>query len=224
MEEQYAIIVAAGSSTRMNLDTPKQYIPVAGLPVLMHTINAFYEYNRKLEIIAVIPESDFRLWDDLCRQYRFDIQLKLQKGGKTRFESVRNGLLEIGDKGIVAVHDGVRPLIEPEIIAASFSIAAIHGSAVASVRLKESLREIDKDQTKTVDRSKFRLIQTPQTFQVPIIKKAYEMANHTDFTDDASVVENAGFKISLFEGSYRNIKITTREDLEVVKSLLQYRG
>jgi 2-C-methyl-D-erythritol 4-phosphate cytidylyltransferase len=220
MQVKYAIIVAGGSGTRMNTEVPKQFMPVAGLPVLMHTLNTFHNHDKKISIICILPENDMDLWAELCEKYNFNTPLKIAKGGKTRFDSVRNGLDKIGDTGIVAVHDGVRPLIEPEIIAASYSIAALHGSAIAAVRLKESIREIDKDQTKTVDRSKFRLIQTPQTFKIPIIKKAYELATQTNFTDDASVVENAGYKISLFEGSYRNIKITTMEDLEVVNSLL----
>ncbi|MFC2126287.1 2-C-methyl-D-erythritol 4-phosphate cytidylyltransferase [Bacteroidota bacterium] len=223
MDSQYAIIVAGGSGARMNNDDPKQFIEVAGLPVLMHTIKAFYKYDKDLKIVTVLPENDIGYWEELCQKYKFEIKTEVQKGGKTRFGSVQNGLELIGDTGVVAIHDGVRPVIDSEIIAASFSIASIHGSAIASVRLKESLRVIDKDRTRTVDRSNFRLIQTPQTFQIPIIKEAYAMAEDKDFTDDASVVEDAGYKISLFEGSYRNIKITTPEDLEVVNALIMNR-
>jgi 2-C-methyl-D-erythritol 4-phosphate cytidylyltransferase len=121
----------------------------------------------------------------------------------------------------VAIHDGVRPLVNQEIIAASYQIAALHGSAIAAVRLKESIRVTDKDETRTVDRSKFRIIQTPQTFKVNIIKQAYDLLELDDYTDDASVVEKAGFKISLFEGSYRNIKITTPEDLIIAEAFLK---
>lgn len=220
MTDQYAIIVAGGSGTRMKSGIPKQFLEVAGLPVLMHTIQAFFRYDNNLKIITVLPENDIDSWKDLCKKYDFNIKTDIRKGGKTRFESVQNGIDIIGDNGVVAIHDGVRPVIEPGIIGASFSIASVHGSAIASVRLKESLRKIDKDQTKNVDRSIYRLIQTPQTFQVPVIKHAYKVAEGTDFTDDASVVESAGYKISLFEGSYRNIKITTPEDLAVVNAFL----
>ena len=189
----------------------------------MHTIKAFREYDKNLKIVVVLPEKDIDYWKELCDRYKFSSGIEVQKGGKTRFESVQNGLELIGDQGLVAIHDGVRPAIDPEIISASYSIATIHGSAIASVRLKESIRIIDKDQTRTVDRSKFRLIQTPQTFQIPIIKQAYSMVENKDFTDDAAVVENAGYKISLFEGSYRNIKITTSEDLAAVEVLLRNR-
>jgi len=219
--KEYAVIVAGGSGSRMNHDLPKQFLPVNGLPVLMHTIKAFYDYNTSLNIIVVIPESNLKLWNDLCQQYHFTVPMMIVTGGETRFQSVKNGLDKISGEGIVAIHDGVRPLVDKEIIAASFQIASLHGSAIASVRLKESIRVIDKDETKTVDRSRYRFIQTPQTFQVKIIKHAYDLPEISEFTDDASVVEKAGYKISLFEGSYKNIKITTPEDLIIAEALLK---
>ncbi len=220
---EYAIIVAGGSGQRMKSDTPKQFIPVCGLPILMHTILAFHQYSNDLHIIVVLPSKDMLTWEDLCRQYDFNIPFTITTGGETRFQSVKNGLAKTGSEGTVAIHDGVRPLVDKELIAASFQIAALHGSAIAAVRLKESLRITDKDQTRTVDRSKFRIIQTPQTFRIDIVKKAYEQKEISGFTDDASVAERAGFKISLFEGSYTNIKITTPEDLLVAEALLNQR-
>jgi 2-C-methyl-D-erythritol 4-phosphate cytidylyltransferase len=219
-DREYAVIVAGGTGTRMNSDVPKQFIPVRGLPVLMHTIRNFFEYSSEINVIIVLAEKDHDRWFELCREYHFLYPVLLAKGGKTRFQSVRNGLEKIGDSGLVAIHDGVRPMVDKAIIGASFQLAAIHGCAIAAVRLKESIRITDKDQTKTVDRSKFRLIQTPQTFQVPLIKQAYEQPEIQSFTDDASVAEKAGYKISLFEGSYRNIKITTPEDLLFAEALL----
>jgi 4-diphosphocytidyl-2-methyl-D-erithritol synthase len=142
------------------------------------------------------------------------------KGGETRFQSVRNGLNKIDQDGLVAIHDGVRPLVSEDIIGASFRLAAVHQSAVAAVRLKESIRMTDQDNTKAVDRSKFRLIQTPQTFDIATIKKAYEMKEDSSLTDDASVAEKSGLIISLFEGSYENIKITTPEDLVIAEALM----
>ncbi|MEJ2005973.1 MAG: 2-C-methyl-D-erythritol 4-phosphate cytidylyltransferase, partial [Cyclobacteriaceae bacterium] len=145
-------------------------------------------------------------------------------GGETRFQSVRNGLMIIEDEaGLVAVHDGVRPLVDSDIIGASFRLAAVHGTAVAAVRLKESIRITDQDTTRAVDRSQFRLIQTPQTFRVSLIREAYQMKEIPSLTDDASVAEHAGHKISLFEGSYKNIKITTPEDLVIARALLNER-
>ncbi|MFN8843268.1 MAG: 2-C-methyl-D-erythritol 4-phosphate cytidylyltransferase, partial [Chryseotalea sp.] len=141
-------------------------------------------------------------------------------GGETRFQSVRNGLSAIeGEEGIVAIHDGVRPLVSEDIIGASFRLAAVHDTAVAAVRLKESIRMTDQDNTKAMDRSKFRLIQTPQTFKLSLIKDAYRGKEDSSLTDDASVAEKAGHIISLFEGSYENIKITTPEDMIVAEAL-----
>jgi 2-C-methyl-D-erythritol 4-phosphate cytidylyltransferase len=219
--KQFAVIVAGGSGSRMNTEVPKQYLPVNGLPVLMHTISAFHNYNQALDIIVVLPPKDIELWKGLCEKYKFNLPVKIAPGGETRFQSVRNGLARIDSDGIVAIHDGVRPLVNKEIIAASYEIAALHGSAIAAVRLKESIRVTDKDQTKMADRSKYRIIQTPQTFQVSLIKGAYQIPEDSQFTDDASVLEKSGHKISLFEGSYKNIKITTPEDLIIAEAFLK---
>ena len=218
---EYAIIPAAGTGSRMNASLPKQFLKLGHLPVLMHTISVFHEYSSHVDIVLVLPETEFSRWETLCKKFDFRVPHRVVKGGNTRFQSVSNGLSHIDDTGLVAIHDGVRPLVAKEIIAASYKIASIHGSAVAAVRLKESIRETDKDKTRTVDRSRFRVIQTPQTFKVPLIKKAYDMIGDEEFTDDASVAEKAGINISLFEGSYSNIKITTREDLILARALLK---
>lgn len=221
--KQYAVIVAGGSGSRMNSEISKQYLPINGLPVLMHTINAFHNYNETLDIVVVLPPNDLGLWKELCSTYAFNLPIRISPGGNTRFQSVRNGLDKISSEGIVAIHDGVRPLVNKKIIAASYEIAALHGSAIAAVRLKESIRITDKDKTKTVDRSKYRIIQTPQTFQVNIIREAYQITENSQFTDDASVLEKSGHKITLFEGSYKNIKITTPEDLIIAEAILKNR-
>ena len=222
-QKEYAVIVAGGKGTRIRSTIPKQFLELQGLPILMHTLNAFYRYSRNITVILVLPEDDFSTWKKLCDTHNFDQPYILQKGGETRFQSVKNGLALIESDGLVAVHDGVRPLVSEDIIAASFRLASVHQSAVAAVRLKESIRMTDQDNTKAVDRSKFRLIQTPQTFQVSILKKAYEIKEDSSLTDDASVVEKAGHIISLFEGSYENIKITTPEDLVIAEALLRTR-
>ena len=217
---EYAIIVAGGKGSRMNSKLPKQFMELKGLPVLMHTINAFYRYSDRLKVILVLPENDFSTWKTLCEKYYFDKPLVLQPGGNSRFQSVKNGLNKITDDGLVAIHDGVRPLVSVEIIRTSFQLAAIHHSGVAAVPLKDSIRIIDQGHTKTVDRSAFKLIQTPQTFDVELIKKAYQMDEDPSLTDDASVAERAGCNITLFEGSYSNIKITTPEDLIIAEALM----
>jgi 2-C-methyl-D-erythritol 4-phosphate cytidylyltransferase len=218
--KEYALIVAGGKGTRIKSKIPKQFLELSGLPILMHTINAFFRYSEKVNVILVLPTDDFETWETLCLKHNFNKPILLQAGGDSRFQSVKNGLSRIADEGLVAIHDGVRPLVSEDIIGASFRLAAVHQSAVAAVRLKESIRITDQDNTKAVDRSKFRLIQTPQTFQVKLIKDAYQMKEDPSMTDDASVAEHAGHVISLFEGSYENIKITTPEDLVIAEALM----
>lgn len=221
--KEYALVVAGGKGTRIKSKLPKQFLELNGKPVLLHTLEAFYRYSEKINIILVLPEDDFETWKSICKKYQFTKNIILQKGGESRFQSVKNGLAKIEGDGLVAIHDGVRPLVSEDIIGASFRLAAVHQSAVAAVRLKESIRMTDQDNTKAVDRSRFRLIQTPQTFHVSLIKKAYEMKEDPSLTDDASVAERSGHIISLFEGSYENIKITTPEDLVVAEALLNSR-
>lgn len=219
--KEYALIVAGGQGTRIKSSLPKQFLPLAGLPVLMHTIKAFYNYSRRIEIILVLPEKDLKTWQSLCSEHKFDVPVTVQTGGDSRYQSVKKGLERIKEDGLVAIHDGVRPIINKNIIGASFQLAAVHQSAVAAVRLKESIRVTDQDNTRAVDRSKYRIIQTPQTFRTSLIKQAYEIPEDASLTDDASVAERAGHTISLFEGSYENIKITTPEDLVIAEALLK---
>jgi len=220
---EYALVVAGGKGTRISSKTPKQFLELNGLPVLMHTLLAFYRYSEDITVILVLPEDDLQTWQSLCLRYKFTKPVILQKGGESRFQSVRNGLEKIENEGLVAIHDGVRPLVSENIIATSFRLASVHQSAIAAMPLKESIRMMDHDKTRAVDRSKYRLIQTPQTFSVSLIKKAYEMLEDLSLTDDASVAENSGHVISLFEGSYENIKITTTEDLIIADALLKAR-
>lgn len=221
---EYALIVAGGKGTRIKSSLPKQFLELKGKPILLHTLEAFYRYSEKIIIVLVLPEDDFEVWNSICKKFRFDTPIILQKGGETRFQSVRNGLDKMTGQGLVAIHDGVRPLVSEDIIGASFRLAAIHHCAVAAVRLKESIRMTDQDNTKAMDRSRFRMIQTPQTFDLQLIKKAYEIKEDLSLTDDASVAERAGHLISLFEGSYENIKITTPEDLIIADALMEQRA
>lgn len=221
---EFALIVAGGKGTRIKSDLPKQFLELNGLPILMHTIQAFLRYSPGIKIILVLPADDFPVWQQLTKKHSFHTPVTVCSGGETRFQSVKNGLAQISEDGLVAIHDGVRPLVSEDIIAASFRLARVHKAAVASVRLKESIRVIDQDNTKAVDRSRYRLIQTPQTFIVSFIKKAYEGKEDESLTDDASVAEKAGLTIPLFEGSYENIKITTPEDLLLAEALLSKRN
>ncbi|MBX2915721.1 MAG: 2-C-methyl-D-erythritol 4-phosphate cytidylyltransferase [Cyclobacteriaceae bacterium] len=223
MNSEYALIVAGGKGTRIKSKLPKQFLELTGKPILLHTLEAFYRYSENITIVLVLPEDDFAIWYDICKKHNFTKPILLQKGGETRFQSVKNGLEKITGPGLVAIHDGVRPLVSEDIIGASFRLAAVHQSAVAAVRLKESIRMTDQDNAKAMDRSRFRLIQTPQTFSIDLIKQAYQLKEDVTMTDDASVVEKLGHTISLFEGSYENIKITTPEDLIVAEALVKNR-
>jgi 2-C-methyl-D-erythritol 4-phosphate cytidylyltransferase len=220
LNHEYAIIVAGGKGTRIKSALPKQFIELDGKPILLHTVEAFFKYSENITVILVLPKDDVAIWESIALKFKFTKPVIIQIGGDTRFQSVKQGLEKITGGGLVAIHDGVRPLVSTDIISASFRLAAEHKSAVAAVRLKESIRMTDQDQMKAVDRSKFRLIQTPQTFDVNLIKSAYTIKEEENLTDDASVAERAGHAISLFEGSYRNIKITTEEDLIIAKAFL----
>ena len=218
---KYAIIVAGGSGIRMQSALPKQFIEVGGLPILMRTIKAFHQYSQDIDIILVIPSAQFALWHDLVDKHHFNLACQLVKGGETRFESVINGLRVIEDKGLVAIHDGVRPFITSKIIGQCYKSAEDYGSGVAAVIPKDSIREVTDATSNSLDRNNYRLMQTPQTFKLSIIKQAYMATDDLGFTDDASVVEHAGHKISLVEGDHRNIKITTHEDIKIAQALLE---
>ena len=209
----------------MNSDLPKQFLPIGGRPVLMRTLEAFHDSSEKLSIMLVLPESQFDRWKSLCDQYRFSLDYQLVAGGETRFHSVRNGLVRIEAlEGLVAVHDGVRPFVSAPIIRAGFQKAAEAGTAVTCVPLKDSARlTLPEGGNQAVDRAAYRLVQTPQTFRLDWMRRAFESDPLPHFTDCASVLERAGYRIHLIEGSYENIKITTPEDLLWAEAFLQKR-
>ncbi len=223
-EGKYVIIVAGGSGIRMRSDIPKQFMLLAGMPVLMHTINAFYKFSSEIQIVLVLPEAEIATWSTLCEKYSFIVPHIIQEGGNSRFQSVKNGLEKIGNDGLVAVHDGVRPLVSQEVLRNSFETAARKESAVPAVLLKESIRCVEGKDSKAMDRRNYQLIQTPQTFAVELLKKAYDVEESVVFTDDASVVEASGHAITLMEGNHENIKITTPEDLVIAACLLKIKS
>lgn len=217
-----ALIVAGGKGLRMGSDLPKQFIPIDGRPVLMRTIEAFHRFDAAMQIIVVLPASQQSYWQELCRQYHFCIPFAVANGGDTRFHSVSNGLqLVSSTDGVVAVHDGVRPFVSQEVIARCFSLAETAGAVVPVVDLVDSLRSITPQGSTSVDRKDYKLVQTPQVFQVALLKDAYSKPYRSDFTDDASVVEAAGIRITLTEGNRENIKITTPFDLVVSRALVK---
>lgn len=218
-KKRYAVIVAGGSGTRMQTDRPKQFLMLEGKPIMAHTINRFLSSN--CEVIVVLPADHFLTFKEDVLHHCHSQEMILAQGGETRFHSVKNGLDLVKKDSLVAIHDAVRPLVSLKDIELSFTEAEKHGCAVVSVPLKDSIRQVSKNgHNNAVNRSDFYLIQTPQTFRSELLLDSYTCAYNSSFTDDASVFEQQGNKIHLVEGDYRNIKITTPEDLTVAKALL----
>ncbi|RYZ92178.1 MAG: 2-C-methyl-D-erythritol 4-phosphate cytidylyltransferase [Sphingobacteriaceae bacterium] len=216
-----AIIVAGGSGTRMQASVPKQFLLLHSRPVLFYTIEAFYTSTYQPEILLVLHPDFHQYWNSLCVEQNFTIPHKLIAGGNTRFQSVKNGLDTITDpEAIIAVHDAVRPLTDKSIIDGAYQYAAEHGNAVTSVKSRDSVRQVKDELSAALVRDEIYLIQTPQTFTAAQLNKAYKQPYNEAFTDDASVVEKAGFAISLIEGNYNNIKITFPEDIAIAELLL----
>ncbi|MFV0266488.1 MAG: 2-C-methyl-D-erythritol 4-phosphate cytidylyltransferase [Draconibacterium sp.] len=220
MPKKFALIVAGGSGSRMNNQVPKQFLELVGKPVLMHTFESFYTFDPNISFVLVLPQSEFSRWKELCEKHRFTIPYQLAAGGSNRFESVKNGLLIIREEGVVFIHDGVRPLVSGQTIQNCFNTAQEKGNALPVVPVSESVRYVDGSHNSSLDRSKYYLVQTPQTFRVSLIKKAYEQAYSELFTDDASVLENTGQAINTVEGNRTNIKITYPEDIRIASFLL----
>jgi 2-C-methyl-D-erythritol 4-phosphate cytidylyltransferase len=216
----YVVVVAGGSGKRMGADLPKQYLEIAGRPVLMHTLERFKLFNESIEIITVLPENQLRFWADLQKKYSFSVPHTLVKGGRARFFSVRNGLKFIDEPGLVAIHDGVRPFVSIDTIKRCFETAEKLGNAVPVIPPSDTLRMISEQGSTPVNRLLVRQVQTPQVFHSAIIKKAYQQDYLPEFTDDATVLEKTGVKINLVDGNRENIKITTPEDLIISAALL----
>ncbi len=219
--KKLALIVAGGSGSRMNNTTPKQFMEINGRPILMHTFDAFFDFDRKLEFILVLPKNQIALWNSLCDKHQFKTDCKIAFGGETRFQSVKNGLDLITGDGIVFIHDGVRPLVSKQTLQNCYETTVEKGNALPVIPVSESVRVVDGAKNRPVDRSKYFLVQTPQTFQTSLIQKAYQQANSDTFTDDASVLESMGGIIHLVEGNRENIKITFPEDLIFAEVLLK---
>ena len=218
--KKYVLIVAGGKGSRMLSEIPKQFLKLDGKPLLMRTISRFTSFSD-IEVLLVLPKNQTALWNELCTQHSFDSPQVIE-GGNTRFHSVKNGLNTIPEtEGLVAIHDGVRPFISKSLIIKNFSEAKKHGSALTVVELKDSIRQMIGANSFSLNRADFRLVQTPQTFSLREIKKAYEVKYKSTFTDDASVFEANGNEIHLVDGDYNNIKVTTPEDLVIAESLMK---
>lgn len=205
---------------RMGSEFPKQFLPIGGKPVLMHTMEAFYAYNSEIRIILVLPASQQSYWAELCRKHCFSIPHAVADGGETRFHSVKNGLSFVDTPGLVGVHDGVRPFVSREVIDRCYALAAEKQAAIPVVDVVETVRRVEGDRSVTVNRDEYKLVQTPQVFDAGLLKRAYEQPYAPHFTDDASVVEAFGVSVALTAGNRENIKITTPFDLKIAPALL----
>lgn len=227
--DKYVLIVAGGKGLRMGGDLPKQFIPMRGKPLLMHTLEAFQRWDASARIVLVLPEDHQPYWNMLCKEIGCKVPHAIVNGGETRFFSVKNGLDWIlatrrtssatDEKCLVAIHDGVRPFISREVIEACFEKAARMGAVIPVVPMIDSLRETDGEGSRPVDRSRYFAVQTPQVFDLDLLANAYEQPYSTLFTDDASVVEAMGHSIDTVAGDRENIKITTPFDLLIAEAM-----
>jgi 2-C-methyl-D-erythritol 4-phosphate cytidylyltransferase len=220
--KKYVIIVAGGTGTRMKGDVPKQFMLLNEKPIILYSIEAFYSFDPSIQIILVI-HPDFRTyWEKLCIEFKISIPHMVVKGGKTRFDSVKNAINIVENDGFVAIHDAARPAISADFIGHLFSEAGTYGSALPVVALNDTIRMIDGDTSHQLDRTFLRAVQTPQVFKISELKRAYTQSYQAVFTDDASVMEAAGFPLHLTEGKPGNIKITHNHDIALAEVLLKF--
>ena len=217
------IIVAGGNGSRMESEMPKQFLPIGGTPLLMHTIRNFYDFDSSLKLILVLPPDEFGCWSELCIEYHFKIPHQVIAGGDTRFQSVKNGLSLAQECDLIAVHDGVRPLVSLETLKRCFDGAAETGTAIPVLPANESVRKGTMNSSVPVNRSDYFMVQTPQVFKASIIQQGYNQNWNPQFTDDASVIEYSGTPVHLVIGNRENIKITFPEDLQIAELFLKKR-
>ena len=236
------IILGGGKGLRMGGQLPKQFIPLKGKPALMHTLDVFYRWDASLDIVLVLPEEYVAYWEMLCKELNCSIPHQTVHGGETRFHSVRNGLLSLPisprhceahprhcearsnlspTTSLIAVHDGVRPFVSPEVITTCFEMAETYGAAIPVVPMIDTVRVLNGSDNCAFDRNRLCIVQTPQVFHADILQKAYEQPYNKRFTDDASLVEASGHPIHLVEGNCENIKITTPADIQYARLLIE---
>jgi 2-C-methyl-D-erythritol 4-phosphate cytidylyltransferase len=213
------IITAGGIGKRMGSEIPKQFLEVNGKPVLMHTITAFYEYDKQFEILLTLPAQWEDYWLDLCKKHAFFIEHRVVVGGEERFHSVKNAINHATGE-LIAIHDGVRPMVSQETIQRVFESAQIHHAAVPVIAMNQSIRKVTQEGNKSLNRNDYFIVQTPQVFTRKILIESYAQTYDTHFTDDASVVESRGYSIHLVDGNEENVKITTTKDLKLVEHFL----
>jgi 2-C-methyl-D-erythritol 4-phosphate cytidylyltransferase len=224
--QKTAVIVAGGTGTRMKANLPKQFLPLRGQPVLIHTLKSFLDFDPELKIVLVLHSSTHSLWEEAAAAFLNDSErqrIRTAAGGAERTESVYNGLLAMqafAGECLVAIHDAVRPFVTPDMLTEAYATAEAEGASVCCVPVKSSVREITPEGSRAVDRGRFLHVQTPQTFRLLPLLQAYQNRPHNAFTDDASLFEAMGSKVVVCQGSYDNIKLTTPEDLFVAERIL----
>lgn len=216
----YAVIVAGGSGSRMGSSVPKQFMLLNGRPILLHTLDKFLEFDPNIHFIVVLPERHIPGWEQLAMEHRFNHHVDVAIGGKTRYESVQSGLRLIDQDGVVGIHDAVRPFVSTSTLQLAYDTAKEKGNAIPCIPVNETVREVTGTESSWVDRSKLRIIQTPQCFRTSMIEKAYNGPELESYTDDASVAEQCGVVLNLVRGNKENIKITNPEDLILAKAFL----
>lgn len=221
MIPKVVIIVAGGKGERMKAVVPKQFLEIKGRPILMHTLEVFRNFDPEIQIVLVLPADQIDVWKSLCKKHAFTLTHTIECGGSTRFHSVKNGLTAVSIPSLVAVHDGVRPLVSVETISACFNAASEYGTAVPVIDAIDSIRKITENGSVSVNRSEYKFVQTPQVFDGELLIKAYRQEFSENFTDDASVVEAMGAKMHLVTGNRENIKITTEMDLILANQLMK---
>jgi 2-C-methyl-D-erythritol 4-phosphate cytidylyltransferase len=221
---EYVIIVAGGNGSRMNSDIPKQYLKINNKPILIHTIQRFYDYNSSIKVICCVHKNYIKEVSNMMSHYFSDKKIMITEGGETRFHSVKNGLNQINEtEALVAIHDAARPLVSVVTIQKAFESAKNNGSGIPVVSVNESIRLIENNNSKAVNRNDYKIVQTPQCFKTGLIKNAFEVEYNHSFTDDATVFEHAGHEVILTEGNPENIKITLPNDLIIAESLIKNR-
>lgn len=220
--EKTVIIVAGGTGKRMQSIVPKQFLRIGHEIILMRTLRIFRDFDPGIKRILVLPEQEMPTWNRLCQEESFNIEHTVVKGGETRYHSVKNGLEQVNDAGLVGVHDGVRPLVSRHTLSRVFDKAREKGNAVPVTQIPESIRQLENGTSKAVPRDRYKLVQTPQVFESNMLKQAYQQAYAPEFTDDASLVEKMGEPIWVVDGNVENIKVTTQKDLELAGILLHF--
>jgi len=219
--DEYAIIVAGGTGSRMGNRSPKQFLLLSGKPLLIHSIQAFLDYNPRIQLVVALHQDYFETWKKICIEHNFHLSHRFVPGGETRYHSVKNALNIIAGEGFVAVHDGARPVISKELISLTFRKAREYSNAIPAIPVNETVRTIESGHPRLVDRNNLRIIQTPQVFEIGLLRRAYQQKYLPSFTDDASLLEAQGINLHLVEGDFRNIKLTYPCDIDIAESYLK---